>query len=285
MAGQLASVVESYVRLLAARERATQQQQRQRQRQRQQQQQQQQRDCGWLGYLCVGRRGVLQRVSEQQPLDGKYQRSFLSCLCSLLRLAGSDVRLRDAASMQEVCVSVLDSVGTMLVRSLPVGGVGVGVHSAAAGVSAVSWLKEYSPQLIAAGYPLQSLQEGLMALSMAADVAMQTLAFDARAGRMYSAVSVGLVDELVLRMHAVGAALGVIAVPDFCNNSSCVNVCGPSEVLLVSGRSCICAGCRVARYCGRVCQRQAWKQHKPVCKALAAAAAGVATPEAGSCAA
>jgi hypothetical protein len=117
---------------------------------------------------------------------------------------------------------------------------------------------------------------------MAADVAMQTLAFDARAGRMYSAVCVGLVDELVLRMHAVGAALGVIAVPDFCNNSSCVNVCGPSEVLLVSGRSCICAGCRVARYCGRVCQRQAWKQHKPVCKALAAAAVGVATPEAGS---
>jgi hypothetical protein len=39
----------------------------------------------------------------------------------------------------------------------------------------------------------------------------------------------------------------------------------------VGGRSCICAGCRTARYCSRDCQRQHWKQHKPGCKALAAA--------------
>jgi hypothetical protein len=84
---------------------------------------------------------------------------------------------------------------------------------------------------------------------------------------------------LVQQLQATGAMLTKIAVPGFCNNPACTNLSGPSEVRLVSGRSCICAGCRIARYCGRVCQRAAWKQHKPVCKALAAAAAIAATAE------
>jgi hypothetical protein len=179
-----------------------------------------------------------------------------------------------------VCLLLADAWGGLAAAaSLPAGqqprfvfcgDLGSGCRDVAA------WLQVYSPQLVTTGYPLQSLQEGVTALSAAADVAMQSLAFDAHAGRMYSAVSVGLVGELVQRMRVVGEALGAVPVPDFCNNSSCVNVCGPSEVLLVSGRSCICAGCRTARYCGRVCQRQAWKQHKPACKALAAAAAAAA---------
>ena len=78
---------------------------------------------------------------------------------------------------------------------------------------------------------------------------------------------------LVQQLQATGLMLSSIAVPHFCNNPACVNISGPTEVQLVSGRSCICAGCRTARYCGRVCQRQAWQQHKSVCKALAAAAA------------
>jgi hypothetical protein len=59
-----------------------------------------------------------------------------------------------------------------------------------------------------------------------------------------------------------------------CNNPGCSNVLGPSEVQLVGGHSCLCAGCRTAHYHGRLCQ----KQHKSVCKVLAAAeAAQVAT--------
>ena len=81
------------------------------------------------------------------------------------------------------------------------------------------------------------------------------------------------------QLQATGAMLCSIAVPHFCNNPACTNLSGPTEVRLVSGRSCICAGCRIARYCGRACQRAAWKQHKPVCKALAAVAATASTAD------
>ena len=78
---------------------------------------------------------------------------------------------------------------------------------------------------------------------------------------------------LVQQLQETGRMLTSIAVPHFCNNPACANLSGPTEVQLVSGRSCVCAGCTAARYCGRACQRAAWKQHKPVCEALAAAAA------------
>jgi len=73
-------------------------------------------------------------------------------------------------------------------------------------------------------------------------------------------------------MTALGLSLNSLAFPTACNNPRCSDLSGPSELLLVSGRSKMCAGCLVARYCSRGCQRQHWKQHKPVCKALAAAA-------------
>jgi hypothetical protein len=78
---------------------------------------------------------------------------------------------------------------------------------------------------------------------------------------------------LVQQLQVTGRMLCSIAVPHFCNNPACGNLSGTTDVLMVLGRSCLCAGCLTARYCGRDCQRAAWKQHKPVCKALAAAAA------------
>jgi hypothetical protein len=86
-------------------------------------------------------------------------------------------------------------------------------------------------------------------------------------------VSEASLAALVQQLQATGVMLSSVAVPHFCNNPACVNISGLTELQQVSGRSCICAGCRTARYCGRDCQRQAWRQHKPVCKALAAAAA------------
>jgi hypothetical protein len=76
------------------------------------------------------------------------------------------------------------------------------------------------------------------------------------------------------QLKSIGLALCSFAVPCMCNNPGCTSMAGLSELVAVSGRSCICAGCRVARYCGRACQRAAWKQHKPVCGALSAAAGG-----------
>jgi hypothetical protein len=79
------------------------------------------------------------------------------------------------------------------------------------------------------------------------------------------------------QLQATGLALYSFAVPCVCNNPGCTSIMGLSELASVSGRSCICAGCGVARYCGRACQRAAWKQHKPVCGALAAAASCAGT--------
>ena len=120
-----------------------------------------------------------------------------------------------------------------------------------------------SAQLTAAGCTPQQLQQQLDALLSAQNATQQGLTDASLAA-------------LVQQLQATGAMLGSIAVPHFCNNAACTNLSGPTEVLLVSGRSCICAGCRIARYCGRACQRAAWKQHKPVCQALAAAAASTA---------
>jgi hypothetical protein len=90
-----------------------------------------------------------------------------------------------------------------------------------------------------------------------------------------SAVAAAL-KEVQGQLQAAARVLACFAIPYACNNPVCSNLAGRSEANLVGGRSCICAGCRTARYCGRACQRAAWRQHKPVCKALVAAAAAPA---------
>jgi hypothetical protein len=83
-------------------------------------------------------------------------------------------------------------------------------------------------------------------------------------------------DGLRQQLQATGVAFSSLPVPVACNNPSCTNMTGPSELLLVSGCSCVCGSCKVAHYCCRDCQRQHWKQHKPLCAALTAAAAAAA---------
>jgi hypothetical protein len=138
------------------------------------------------------------------------------------------------------------------------------------------WLRcaSVGQKLTAAGYSTQPLVQyfgGAVAALEAvwAEGAGATAATAAGAG---GDVGQGRMEVFANCMQELGSELCLLAVPELCNNPACANVSGPSEARLVSGKGCLCGGCRVARYCSRDCQRAVWKQHKPVCKALAAAA-------------
>ena len=120
--------------------------------------------------------------------------------------------------------------------------------------------------LEAAGYRAQQLQEPLRAAVASLD--------SLTGGQQPDTVSVpaGLAEQL----NSLGLLLSNLPVPLCCNNPHCTNLSGPSELQLVNGRSCICGGCHVARYCSKACQRTHWKQHKPVCQTLQAAKATAA---------
>jgi hypothetical protein len=136
-------------------------------------------------------------------------------------------------------------------------------------------------QLTTLGYQPQDLQQQLAA---AAD-ALPAHGSESASAATHRAAEEGTAAVIALRavreqLLAAARVLAVFAIPHACNNLTCSNMCGPLEAQLVGGRSCICAGCRTARYCGKPCQRAAWRQHKPVCSALAAAAAAAASGEA-----
>jgi hypothetical protein len=125
-------------------------------------------------------------------------------------------------------------------------------------------------QLTALGYQLQDMQHQL---AEAAEV-LQPLCSDLQTADMSIGGSIAAVLQAAHeQLLAASRVLACFAIPHACNNPACRNTYGPSEAQLAGGRSCICAGCRTARYCGRACQRAAWRQHKPICKALAVAAA------------
>jgi hypothetical protein len=155
--------------------------------------------------------------------------------------------------------------------------------------AAQQWLQAHSTQLTAAGYnpeavllQLHQLLLALDAVAAASPAAAGSSVFGqllthSSAGAAAAAASIfsTSMDErmpaALQQLRLTGLAVCGMAVPCLCNNPSCANTTGLTELSLVSGRSCICAGCRVARYCSRPCRARHWKQHKPVCAALAAA--------------
>uniref|UniRef100_A0A383VAA9 MYND-type domain-containing protein n=1 Tax=Tetradesmus obliquus TaxID=3088 RepID=A0A383VAA9_TETOB len=77
------------------------------------------------------------------------------------------------------------------------------------------------------------------------------------------------------------AVAGRIPLSNACNNPGCVSLAQRSELLLVGGKSCVCARSKAARYCCKACQVEHYKWHKALCrnKAQPAAAAPAAEPE------
>jgi hypothetical protein len=139
----------------------------------------------------------------------------------------------------------------------------------------VQWLAAAGTmqQLIALGYQPQDMQQQLAGAAEALESLCEDLP---TAEPLGGGGTTALLKEIQMQLHAASTVMACFAMPHACNNPACSNVSGPSEAQLVGGRSCICAGCRIARYCGRACQGAMWRQHKPVCKALAAAAAAAA---------
>jgi hypothetical protein len=144
----------------------------------------------------------------------------------------------------------------------------------------VEWLAvaDTAQQLTAFEYQPQELLQQLAAAADALPVLLTYCNSDVSAQRRYPEAEV--LRDIHEQLQAAGSVLACFAIPHACNNPACSNLGGSSEAQLVGGRACICAGCLTARYCGRACQRAAWRQHKPVCQALAAAAAAGAMPSA-----
>lgn len=87
---------------------------------------------------------------------------------------------------------------------------------------------------------------------------------------------------LLERLRAVGVAFTSVPIRAVCNNPGCRCVSGPTELGIIAGRGHKCGGCKTAYFCSPDCLRQHWKQHQPVCKALAAATNAVAAAPASS---
>lgn len=135
----------------------------------------------------------------------------------------------------------------------------------------LEWLSvsSVSQQLSAAGHQPQQVQQSLQQLNAVAQQAY----CDSFAS---TTEQVEVLGQLVQHLRAVGLWLSSVPVSQMCNNPACANLSGPLELQLVNGKTSVCGGCRVARFCSKACLAQFWKQHKPVCQALAAAAAAAA---------
>ena len=75
------------------------------------------------------------------------------------------------------------------------------------------------------------------------------------------------------KLHVLGVCLSSLPLSWGCSSPVCTNLQGPTEAGIVQGKGHVCKGCHVARYCDKACQALHWKHHKPVCKAITAAAA------------
>jgi len=103
----------------------------------------------------------------------------------------------------------------------------------------LDWLQSdgISSALSAAGYNPQAVVQQLNKVQAATEAASSPACL--QAGPVYAAIAA---------LRELGRLLCSFAVTSFCNNPSCSNVSGPTELSLVSGRCCMCGDCRIAHY-------------------------------------
>jgi hypothetical protein len=137
-----------------------------------------------------------------------------------------------------------------------------------------AWLSagSHASQVAAMGYDIDGMKERLDSAATTSRLVDMSL-------RVGSDDAVVTLPMLLEQVQSVGIALTSFAHPLACNNPLCSNAMGPSESALVQGKTSRCSGCRSARYCGKACQVSHWKQHKHVCKRLAAAATAAAAKQ------
>lgn len=215
-------------------------------------------------------RGLMQPLLSATDPRGPEQLQLFHLLCSLLKLnAQLSVQHPNAQLSTGPVPYCLLLVRVVACQALD----GAGCSAAAA----VLWLRllglccmqaettsSLCDLLLEIGAALERLEPGLAARGLDVKSSLQRIR-EARAV-LQGQQRGGPPGVEALRVGQ--AVLSRLATPHACNNPSCINTSGASERLLVSGRSCVCGGCRVAHYCGRACQRKHWKQHKPVCEGL-----------------
>jgi hypothetical protein len=234
------------------------------------------------GIVAAALSVVLPGTLESEPLQGQHTNSTAASAVPWLALIGRVLQYFATRQQDAAAIASTAGVGGSAAQALQlpapyysnaamqnadVAGVQLQKPSLQLCHNLAHFLTEGDPvsqQLSAAGYDVVSLQQQLEALMGSLPDGNNTAL---------------LTGEQVAVLRSLGIALTNLAFPCGCNNPACTQLAGPLELQLVNGRSCICAGCCVARYCCRGCQLQHWKQHKPVCQALAAAQAGSATQQ------
>jgi hypothetical protein len=80
--------------------------------------------------------------------------------------------------------------------------------------------------------------------------------------------SPSIAGNLLAQLQEFSSQLSTLPIHEACNNPACRVTAGSREQGLVSGKACVCAGCRMGHYCSRACQREHWPLHQLQCGAV-----------------